>query len=106
MTLTEKDKREIKEWTKALRSGKYKQTKDTLQDKNGYCCLGVACELFTELPIKTKNVLDGGLPNNQPHGKIWLNKINLNILLKFGRELTKLNDYDNYSFKEIADAIS
>jgi hypothetical protein len=30
-------------WAKALRSGKYKQTKNVLFDGEGYCCLGVAC---------------------------------------------------------------
>ena len=30
-------------WVAALRSGEYAQTKQHLQDKNGYCCLGVLC---------------------------------------------------------------
>lgn len=34
-----------KKWVKALRSGKYKQTKETLQDEKGFCCLGVLCDL-------------------------------------------------------------
>ena len=28
----------MKKVVKALRSGEYKQTKETLQDENGYCC--------------------------------------------------------------------
>lgn len=36
----------IKLWTDALRSGKYKQSRRLLSDgENGYCCLGVACEV-------------------------------------------------------------
>lgn len=33
-------------WVEALRSGKFAQAKECLRDKHGYCCLGVACELF------------------------------------------------------------
>jgi len=33
-------------WAKALRSGKYTQTNGTLANQNGYCCLGVACEVY------------------------------------------------------------
>jgi len=35
-------------WIAALRSGKYKQTREALEDKNGFCCLGVACKLAEE----------------------------------------------------------
>lgn len=39
-------KPEIKaKWVEALRSGKYKQTQRRLQFKNGYCCLGVLCDI-------------------------------------------------------------
>ena len=35
-----------KAWVKALRSGKYKQGRNKLRNKNNeYCCLGVLCEL-------------------------------------------------------------
>ena len=32
-------------WVEALRSGKYKQTKGELKNGQGFCCLGVACEI-------------------------------------------------------------
>ncbi len=39
-------KKEIAEkWVEALRSGRYKQTKKRLHKDDGYCCLGVLCEL-------------------------------------------------------------
>ena len=43
-------KRNRKAWVEALRSGKYKQTRNKLRSRNGaYCCLGVVCEL-AEVP--------------------------------------------------------
>lgn len=30
----------------ALRSGEFPQTRGCLRDMDGYCCLGVACEIF------------------------------------------------------------
>lgn len=35
-----------KRWVAALRSGEYQQTRGTLRDDNGFCCLGVACDLY------------------------------------------------------------
>ena len=32
-------------WAEALESGEYEQTIGQLQDGNGFCCLGVACEV-------------------------------------------------------------
>lgn len=35
-------------WVKALRSGQYAQTQNSLKDEQGYCCLGVLCDLHRE----------------------------------------------------------
>jgi hypothetical protein len=32
-------------WVEALRSGKYPQTTNYLKDDDGYCCLGVLCDV-------------------------------------------------------------
>ncbi len=37
-------KETLQQWVQALESGKYKQTKDQLQDPTGFCCLGVLCD--------------------------------------------------------------
>jgi hypothetical protein len=33
-------------WVSALRSGEYQQTQNRLHDENGFCCLGVLCDLY------------------------------------------------------------
>lgn len=37
-----------KKWVAALRSGEYRQTQGVLKDSNGFCCLGVACDLYAK----------------------------------------------------------
>lgn len=38
---------EIKaKWVAALRSGEYKQGRDSLRKGDGFCCLGVLCDLY------------------------------------------------------------
>ena len=39
------DKERITIWCEALESGIYQQAIGKLKDGNGYCCLGVACEI-------------------------------------------------------------
>lgn len=38
-------------WTEALESGEYPQTKNRLKDDDGYCCLGVLCELAVQAGV-------------------------------------------------------
>jgi hypothetical protein len=95
-----------KEWVKALRSGKYKQTKGVLYeaDRNAFCCLGVACDI-------------SGLPPEEWHGSDYTVlpqevKQSLNLSSNYGRffdgdytSLVKCNDALGYSFDQIADII-
>lgn len=65
MPLTKKQIKNRKTLVDALRSGKYKQTKNVLRSKEtkGFCCQGVACELF-------KDEVDGKwVRNNNPEGE-------------------------------------
>lgn len=40
---------EVKQkWIDALRSGKYDQGKEKLRSVQGYCCLGVLCDLYSQ----------------------------------------------------------
>ena len=34
------------QWIEALRSGKYKQTREVLRDNSGFCCLGVLTDIY------------------------------------------------------------
>lgn len=54
-----------KKWVEALRSGKYQQTTGALHRvreseglPKGYCCLGVACDLFAEELGLVRNAVD------------------------------------------------
>ena len=42
------NKRIKKLWIDALRSGDYKQTDGQLRDANGFCCLGVLCNIHAQ----------------------------------------------------------
>ena len=46
-------------WVDALRSGEYQQTQERLHDENGFCCLGVLCDLYGK-----ENNVEWNLANN------------------------------------------
>ncbi len=90
-------------WIEALRSGKYKQCKETLFDGVGYCCLGVLCEI-------------GGLTRNESIysdeiGYKSEGELSISHLNRFGlhgseqSHLIDMNDDCNKNFLEIADYI-
>lgn len=94
-------------WIAALRSGKYKQTRKVLRDNEGFCCLGVLCDLSRK---------DGGPKWNEGGWGDYIFKDEIEglpvIMSKFmqiSREeettLMRMNDDDEASFKEIADYI-
>lgn len=103
-------------WLEALRSGKYKQTKEVLKDSTGYCCLGVLCDIHRKTIKKkgwTKNSCNnleyyneaGTLPENVLK---WAGIEDENGKFKYknGKTvyLTNLND-NGKSFKQIANII-
>lgn len=106
MTKLQKD---ILTWTRALRSGEYKQAKYKLQSSDGYCCLGVACDIFIpdNKKLKERGFLQGGYPtqNIQPFSPQWIRDID-NYLIS-PTELVSVLAYYNeeMSFDEIADIL-
>jgi hypothetical protein len=97
--------KQFKKWITALDSGKYQQGKYSLQNKNGYCCLGVACSItiptkFLVLDIRGR--IRGHMPSEQPLAPPWLKLINEDFFDKTGKSLDALNDDQRYTFPEIA----
>ena len=110
--------RNAKAWVKALRSDKYKQTKMHLRDADGvgdvgYCCLGVACDLYAQTHKRGawneygSFVIGGIEEDSELPDRVarWLG-----IKSTFGYNsatvsLVDLNDDDGLTFAEIADHI-
>lgn len=96
-------------WIAALRSGKYNQTRGSLRDQFGYCCLGVACVIngISDDDIDLEGfIIDAHIGDDNtekmPEQLIGMDE---NELVS---ELTAMNDRDSedaYSFPEIADWI-
>jgi hypothetical protein len=106
-----------KRWVKALRSGKYKQDVGQLKSNQGFCCLGVLCDVVT----KTK---DGGgtwdstnsfnFKNTSGHGCIpralvdFVGLVDTNPEVASGgkkRDLATWNDDHRFTFEQIANII-
>ncbi len=114
--LTEAQQRKnAKKWIKALRSGKYKQGKQTLKRNDEFCCLGVACEIFKdELDLHIEEAkTDRGdviIYYNNKAGSLP-NEVRKHIGLRYSagatdnlslRHLSSMND-SGKTFDEIAD---
>jgi len=84
-------------WIEALRSGKYKQTTHYLKDDQGFCCLGVLCDIqgadFDAIRTEFGTLSLSSSPQKYLGG-----------LGMMAPRLTTLND-DGKSFAEIADYI-
>lgn len=101
------NKPDIQQWINALRSGNYSQTKFYLQNNIGYCCLGLACQLFipqNQIEYNSLGYIIGQLPSRQHNAPKWLKGINADFMCKTGEFLSKLND-KGWTFNQIADAL-
>ena len=104
--MTETDLEQMKIWIKALRSGEYSQTKTTLEDCDGYCCLGVAVKVLVDDPVmRIDGTLFGEFPEHQRNAPAWLIHANNDFQSKAGFYLANLNDMHNFTFFEIADLL-
>jgi len=101
VTYPKMDRNFKRRWLRALRSGKFKQTRKRLKGPRGFCCLGVACEIAkpgtdwkTERhPYALSEQLSVGFAS-----KIKLDEAAENKLIA-------LNDSGHYNFDKIADFI-
>lgn len=101
----------IQKWVDALRSGEYKQTKNTLKEVTeggetvGYCCLGVYAEVHKLNGYENMGVVfdeSGDVINEGPE-EIY-DRIRDNVYDYIVNEGIEMNE-DGYSFDEIADMI-
>lgn len=92
-----------KKWVDALRSGRYKQGKQTLKSSNGYCCLGVLC-VTQGLKFKT-DANDDVCLHNYPDTYVNLPRVirqSLGLSSRHQLRLIEMNDDEGKTFKEIA----
>ena len=111
----------IDKWTAALRSGNYSRAKGHLRTKDGFCCLGVACDVYAKETGKGKWEEKG---KGKKWGKIpftrfvsgrstachflpndvmdWLGLDRSSFVID---DLVKMNDADGANFEDIANAI-
>ena len=106
-------KKEIADkWTKALRSGEYKQGKFSLKAEGEYCCLGVLCDISKQgIWVKayagdryhlTAEINSGDMPSVSGFLPSKLEKwADISSQCK----LSRMNDKEKLSFLEIADYI-
>ena len=100
------NKENIRKWVKALRSGRYRQTREVLKSTDGnkhaaYCCLGVACKLAYDegLDFNLVDTFDNcndlpdpvqkwfGFTNSNPNLKV--NKSNNKVMSKINKAKAK-----------------
>lgn len=109
------------QWLAALRSGAYKQTTGMLRKDNGYCCLGVLCDLASKTGIGTWSGLgrfevpyfiadDGRSIDLLPHAIVAWAGLNACDPSINGGSLSEYNDGTSkvgreHTFAEIADLI-
>lgn len=123
MTTREEYQARRKAWVEALRSGKYQQTKSMLYDGDGFCCLGVACDIskLGDWELADESDVDVGAHNYVCEMDVdavglpddvrdWLGLKNSSgqHLINGGKDyetLPNINDHEGKSFSEIADLI-
>jgi hypothetical protein len=107
------------QWCAALRSGEYEQGKEALYDGEGFCCLGVLCDLAFKAGAIPEPEYDedeearlwryDGRSDYLPDSvKGWagLAAQNPAVMTPTGREpLATVNDEDGLNFAQIADLI-
>lgn len=99
----------LKKWTDALRSGKYTQGKRSLCTPQGYCCLGVLCEVAIENGVPLEKRSTGSLEFKKSFSYDSSSKfLPDKVLTWIGEDLDQtmlaaMNDTYNKTFSEIAD---
>jgi hypothetical protein len=102
-------------WVDALRSGEYAQTKELLRDDEGYCCLGVLCDLHRRRTGEGDWAGSAYRVDDRPEQ--WSETVLPNPVMEWayvrsdptdvnsGEFFTQLNDDKGYTFDQLADII-
>jgi hypothetical protein len=121
---------EIKQrWINALESGEYPQTTGVLKDENGFCCLGVLCEIAVEdnvvrwdedfahysSLVSDNDSSDGELPESvadwagldscNPESGALYKVDRFSVLVERDALMSELNDDMHLTFSQIAQII-
>ena len=99
---------EIKQkWLKALRSGKYKQGRRILRNKqNEFCCLGVLCDIVNVEWVEDEELFRASYKSSISGGYLVYGLAkDLDIYWGSEHRLMNMNDAEDRSFVEIADWI-
>jgi hypothetical protein len=111
----------IIDWIAALRSGKYKKETGQLRKNEGYCCLGVLCDLqnkgewvrqepvvdityWTYLLKDSETILSAGLADAD-HAELIRHNIDVVPLVKMNDDRDPFGARQRHTFNEIADKI-
>lgn len=98
-------------WMAALRSMRYPQTKESLRDDNGFCCLGVLCDLHAKEFGKEWTPNESDIPRYMGHDTSLPPEVQQWAGLEvcdpmIGPEAASVwNDQEDKTFPEIADLI-
>jgi hypothetical protein len=103
----------ISKWVDALRSGRYEQTTGRLANQEGYCCLGVACEVAIDSGVKLSRdtvtngtILYDGNCDGLPYPvSEWLGLFDEYDPVLHGRRASLWNDESLADFPKIASLI-
>jgi|SRR6185437_2598790 len=96
-------------WVEALRSGAFDQTQGTLRDNNGFCCLGVACNIIDHNRWAEENKWGEffyEFPTGEKASADWSKEFCDSVGLPYNTMdlLTQMND-NGSTFEAIADFI-
>ena len=96
-------------WLDALRSGEYQQGQNYLCNDSKYCCLGVLAEINGDLAPSEKESIK--IVDRKYSGVPLEATFPSELMKKYGlkdthcQQLMSLNDYDRFTFEQIADYI-
>lgn len=101
-------------WVDALRSGKYQQVRNALRTPDGFCCLGVACDIDDPeswgeprgLEMRQAFTGHGQFSAMFPPNELSQHLVGGQSL--WGQKIpyfARLNDWNGFTFAQIADVI-